>query len=299
MKFHEHKKQVEFQVGLFTLVAVIILILAYAWFTEILVNQKYTSLKVRFNNAGNVEIGSDVCLNGVKKGRVKSIQVQQDGVLLELRIVMDFPLLEGTAFKIIESNLMGDARVEITPGPGPAELNLEEIYSGERKLGLAGLIAEMGGIVKDLESILNQVSGHKNFVENLQTIADTTRVVMNKVSSSFKKNAENIEKLISNSTELTRKISRIVDENEAGISQTFEKSDQVLDELSNTLKEMKKITDNFQLISSKMLEDDSSFSRLISEQELYDNLLKATADMDSLLLDIKKNPKKYFEIKVF
>ncbi|MDO9576840.1 MAG: MlaD family protein [Candidatus Cloacimonadales bacterium] len=299
MKFHEHKKQVEFQVGLFTIIAVIILVLAYAWFTEVLVNQRYTSLKVRFYNAGNIENGSDVCLNGVKKGRVKSIQVQQDGVLVELRIVLDFPLLEGTAFKIIESNLMGDARVEITPGSGPEELNLAAIYSGERKLGLAGLIAEMGGIVHDLELILDKVSGQENFIENLQTIVDTTKVVMNKVSSSFDRNARNIEKLIANSTELTRKISRIVDENEAGISHTFEKSDQVFDELSSTLKDMKKVIDNFQLISDKMLEDNSSFSRLISEQELYDNLLKATADMDSLLLDIKKNPKKYFEIKVF
>ena len=299
MKFHEHKKQVEFQVGFFTIVAVIILVLAYAWFTEVLGSHKYSSVKVRFNNAGNVEIGSDVSINGVKKGRVKSIHVLQDGVLIELCVILDFPLLAGTDFKIIESNLMGDAKVEITPGSGPEEMNLVEIYSGERKFGLAGLIAEMGGIINDLESILDKVSGQENFIDNLQTIIDTTQVVMNKVSSSFDRNTDNIEKLITNSTELTQKISVIVDENAEGISKTFDKSDKVLDELSSTLREMKKITSNFQSISDKMLEDDNSFSRLISEQELYDNLLKATANMDSLLLDIKKNPKKYFEIKVF
>jgi len=299
MKFHENKKRVEFKVGIFTIIGIVILVLAYAWFTEVLGSYKYSSIRVQFANAGNLEIGSDVCINGVKKGRVKSIQVLQDGVLIELRVILDFPMQSDTAFQIMESNLMGDVRVEITPGSGSDQLDLQEIHTGERKFGLSGLIAELGGIIFDLESILDKVSGQENFIDGLQTIVDTTQIVMNKVSSTFTRNADNIDKLINNSTELTEKISKIVEENESGISNTLEKSDKVFDEVSSTLKEMKKITNNFQLISEKMLEDDSSFSKLISEQELYDNLLKATVSMDSLLQDIKNNPKRYFKVKVF
>ena len=299
MKFHENKKKVEFQVGLFTIIGLIILILAYTWFTEVLDSHKYSSLKIRFANAGNLEIGSDVSINGVKKGRVKSIKVQPDGVLIELNIILDFPLQSGTTFQIMESNLMGDVRVEVTPGIERALLDLQEIHSGEQKLGLSGLIAELGGIVYDLGSLLDKISGQENFIDGLLTIVDTTQVVMNNVSSAFSKNAGNIEKLISNSMELTQKISEIVEDNESGISSTIEKSERVFDEVSSTLTEMQKITNNFQQISEKMLDNDSSFNRLVTEKELYDNLLKATVSMDSLLLDIKNNPKKYFKIKVF
>jgi phospholipid/cholesterol/gamma-HCH transport system substrate-binding protein len=299
MKFHENKKRIEFQVGLFTIIAVVILVLAYSWFTEVLGSHQFTAINVRFANAGNVEIGSDVSIYGVKKGRVKSIQVQPDGVLVELRVELDFPLLAGTEFQIMESNLMGDARVEITPGKGDYEIDLQAVYLGITKFGMSGLIAEMSGIIYDLESILDKIAGSGNFVENLQMIVDTTQVMMTKVSSSVNNNADNIEKLIVNSIELTTRLNRIVVENETGISTTIDKSQLVFDELSNTLAEMKKVTNNFELISDKMLEDDNNFSRLISDQELYENLLRATADMDSLLLDIKKNPKKYFEIKVF
>ncbi|MFC1898141.1 MlaD family protein [Candidatus Cloacimonadota bacterium] len=299
MKFHENKKRTEVKVGVFTIISIVILVAAYAWFTEVVGSHKFTSIQVNFTNAGNVEIGSDVCINGVKKGRVKSIQVQQSGVLIELRVIVDFPLHEGTEFQIMEANLMGDVRVEITPGTGDTQLNLQEIQSGERKFGLAGLIAELGGIIYDLESILDIVAGQDNFVESLQMIVDTTQVVMNKVSASYNRNADYIEKLIVNSTELTQKINRIVDNNEQGIYNTIEKSDLVMNRIIETLLEMKTITDNFKEISGKMAGNDSSFNRLVSEKELYDNVLKATASMDSLLQDIKKNPKKYFEIKVF
>lgn len=299
MKFHANKQKTEFQVGLFTILAIIILVLAYAWFAEVLANQKYTSIKVGFSNAGNLEIGSDVCINGVKKGRVKSITVKPQGVIVELKTVLDFPLKSGTEFKILESNLMGDARVEITPGSGKENLDLTLIFNGERKIGLAGLIAEMGGIVSDLESVLSKISEQDDFIENLQIITDTTRVVMNKINSSIDRNSVNIENLIEHSTALIQQITGLVEENENKLSGTLDNSEKVFAELNDTLREMNSLISNFEQISHKMLQDDNSFSRLISEQELYDNLLKVTSDMDSLLLDIKKNPKKYFEVKIF
>ena len=62
---------------------------------------------------------------------------------------------------------------------------------------------------------------------------------------------------------------------------------------------MEKASGNIQAITEKILQEDNSLNKLITEKELYENLLKATANLDSLLKDIKKNPKKYFQIKVF
>jgi phospholipid/cholesterol/gamma-HCH transport system substrate-binding protein len=56
---------------------------------------------------------------------------------------------------------------------------------------------------------------------------------------------------------------------------------------------------NIRTVSDKMANEESSFQRLISEEDLYDNLLRASSRMDSLLVDIKDNPERYFKIKVF
>jgi len=59
------------------------------------------------------------------------------------------------------------------------------------------------------------------------------------------------------------------------------------------------IVKNFRDLSTKLVEEDSSFNKIITEKELYEKLLKSAVSLDSLLIDIKKNPGKYFKVKVF
>ncbi|MCK4654623.1 MAG: hypothetical protein KAU01_09255, partial [Candidatus Cloacimonetes bacterium] len=103
----------------------------------------------------------------------------------------------------------------------------------------------------------------------------------------------------SNASEISERLSRIIKNNEENINQTFALSSEVITKLNKTLNKMEDVTQNFQEISDKMLQEDSSFNRLITEKDLYENLLKATVSLDSLLKDIKENPKRYFKIKVF
>ncbi|MCK4654177.1 MAG: MCE family protein, partial [Candidatus Cloacimonetes bacterium] len=98
MRFHQNKKSIEFKVGLFSIIAIVILIACYSWFTEIMESRKYTPLKVKFKNAGNIEIGSTITVHGVKKGRVKELKIEDDGVVVFLQVELDFPLKEGTKF---------------------------------------------------------------------------------------------------------------------------------------------------------------------------------------------------------
>ncbi|MCF7793614.1 MAG: MlaD family protein [Candidatus Cloacimonetes bacterium] len=299
MKFYKNKKANDFKVGLFTLIGLAILVLCYIWFMEILENRNYSHLKVAFDNAGNTEIGSPVTINGVKKGRVEGIEVKQDGVILLLKVQLDFTLLEGTEFYILESSLMGDIQIEIVPGNQAAELDLNNVHSGKRQMGLTRLVANLGEIVVGLQSIMEKVYGEDNLIEDFQAVMDTTKNIMHKVSASFDKNSSQFEQLISNANNFSSKLNKLIDENGEDVSDTIGKTSLLISEIDKTMQNMQKITVDLQSISQKMSNENSSFNRLISEEELYNNLLKATSHMDSLILDIKKNPKKYFEIKVF
>ena len=299
MRFHQNKKSIEFKVGLFSIIAIVILIACYSWFTEIMESRKYTPLKVKFKNAGNIEIGSTITVHGVKKGRVKELKIEDDGVVVFLQVELDFPLKEGTKFFILESNLMGDVLLEIIPGGEEQVLDLELIQTGEKNYGLTKLVAELSEVVYGIESILSRITNKEGFLENLQSIVDTSNVIINKINKSIDSNSAEIDKLISNASEISERLSRIIKNNEENINQTFALSSEVITKLNKTLNKMEDVTQNFQEISDKMLQEDSSFNRLITEKDLYENLLKATVSLDSLLKDIKENPKRYFKIKVF
>ncbi len=299
MKFYQDKKSVEFKVGLFTLIAIIILVLSYSWFMEIMENRKYTEIKVKFSNAGNIEQGSAVSILGVKKGRVKDISMASDGVTLNLQVELDFPLKKDTEFYIIETDIMGDVQVEIIPGQDNEMLDLSIIHYGFRNLGISGFVSQLGILMRDVQELMSSISEDKEFIKGLFSFADSSQSFINKLNKSYDKNYENIENLIANASSISDKLETIISQNEESINSSLNLTNEVLKDFNSTLSEMDIIVKNFRDLSTKLVEEDSSFNKIITEKELYEKLLKSAVSLDSLLIDIKKNPGKYFKVKVF
>lgn len=81
-----------------------------------------------------------------------------------------------------------------------------------------------------------------------------------------------------------------------------------LTSVSNTLKGMPlDATMNNVLEASRSLNEvlanlnnpNSSMGLLLNDRQLYQNLSNASASLDSLLIDVKKNPKRYISLKLF
>ena len=298
MKFYQNKKSTEFKVGLFTIIAIIVLTASYMWFTEALQSKNMTIVKVKFHNAGNIEVGSSVTVSGVKKGRVKKIEVAPDGVIIDLQVKIDFPLREGTQFSVIESNLMGDVQVEIIPSFDGENLDLTQVQSGEKRYGLMKLVSELSSVVVDFQTIMDRIAGDENFVMQIDSVIDTTQMVINKINRSLDKNTEEFERLITNANQLTAKLNKLITTNEESISNSIERSSEVIASINSTLDDIKETSKSIRNITEKMQSDKSSINKLMSEDVLYENLMRSSARLDSLLKDIKDNPKRYFNIKI-
>ncbi len=58
------------------------------------------------------------------------------------------------------------------------------------------------------------------------------------------------------------------------------------------------ISANLKELSATLNNPDSSLGLITHDRELYDNLNNCAASLDSLLIDVKKNPKRYISIKL-
>lgn len=56
---------------------------------------------------------------------------------------------------------------------------------------------------------------------------------------------------------------------------------------------------NLKALSEKLNDPNSSIGKLTSDPALYDNINATIVSLDSLFVDIKQNPKRYINIKVF
>ena len=68
--------------------------------------------------------------------------------------------------------------------------------------------------------------------------------------------------------------------------------DSVISDLQSTVAHLNELT-------AKLNDSNSSVGKMLNDPELYDNLSASAAALDSLLVDVKRNPKRYISIKVF
>lgn len=68
--------------------------------------------------------------------------------------------------------------------------------------------------------------------------------------------------------------------------------------LNATVDNVNSLTANLSAFSKQLNDKNSTLGLLTSDPELYNKLNRVTADIDSLIVDIKKNPKRYISIKL-
>jgi len=299
MDFYKDKLKTEFKVGIFTIAGILILIFSYTWLTEIIESNKYTEIQVSFENAGNIEKGSDVTILGVKSGRVGDIRIDKFQVILTLKVLLEDSLYEGSEFTINEVDLMGDVQVEIKPGISEVPLDLMQIHPGNIKYGMSTLISELSGVVLDLKKVLAVIGDEDGIISDARSIMDTSLEFVTELRVSYENNSENFDKLILKSAEVAEQLSVIIDQNDEHINEGFKSIVQVVEEIKVTLQELDETSKSIRRLSEKVSNENSTVNRLISEDDLYLDLHKTITKMDSLLQDIQDDPKKYFKFSVF
>jgi phospholipid/cholesterol/gamma-HCH transport system substrate-binding protein len=129
--------------------------------------------------------------------------------------------------------------------------------------------------------------------ENLEQSSDLLERYLAENKGSFDKLATNLESITtnlsannSNITHVLNNLNEVTDSlRKADIQATFTKVTSVADQLNTTL--------------TRINSGEGSLGELINDDRLYENLNDAAADLDRLLLDIKYNPNKYFNVSLF
>ena len=68
--------------------------------------------------------------------------------------------------------------------------------------------------------------------------------------------------------------------------------------LDSLVADLQTTTANLRALSDELGKPNSTLGRLINDPSLYDNLNTTISSLDSLFVDIKKNPKRYISIKL-
>jgi phospholipid/cholesterol/gamma-HCH transport system substrate-binding protein len=292
------RRRDEVLVGLFTTVAIVIAALASIWLVRGGLNRGYL-LHSRFAWGSGIKQGAPVWLVGVTVGTVDVVNLDPNGTLVvTYRIQRDKKVPMGSTATIVPNGFFGDMAIALTPlRPNPVSYAPgDTIPVGVASAGLQALLQRAdtlsGAVSIMMAAMKTQFVDSGGLREMRRTV-----LAMNRLLESFNQvtNLQSKE-LQSTLVALRSRVNAVDSARIDSIMRSFQASANSLQSLGG---ELNTASTRFNSILTKMESGDGSLAKLMNDPALYNDFRKVVARVDSLMMDLMANPRKYLKFSVF
>lgn len=295
----------EFAIGLSVIIALVILFVGIDYLKGINIFRPTNFYEVYYDNVEGLEVSAPVQINGYKVGQVRevSIDYQNPGkVKVLLALNKELRLREGTV-AALGSTLLSGAYIILEPSSSGKFLEvgseLKPKASEDLMTRLSNeMLPKVNGILPKVDSLLynlnvlvtdpaiaasiHRFDGITSNVYNVTKGFNTTMGTINRQLPVILRNAGRatvgLDTVTANLAILSRDLRQLP--------------------LQPTMENVERITANLDEFSRQLNNPNSTLGKLTSDPALYNQLHRVSADIDSLIIDIKKNPKRYISIKL-
>lgn len=289
----------EVKIGIAFVVALVILYFGINFLKGVNIFKPSNSYIVVFDNVSGLLVADAVTINGLKVGQVLDLELNPDNlntVLVHISMNKDIKIPVGS--KIYhDAGMIASSRLIIEPLEGVTEYYTEDdLIAGDKKFGLmdvaANVVPKIESLIPKLDSILtsvNRLVGDTSLKQTLSNVKVLTGELassskqVNIMLTSLNKDLPTISKNLASTTNNIESLSHQV----KGI------------DLVGTFNKLDSTMTNVQYLSTKLTSKDNSMGLLLNDKKLYDGLNSTLENASSLLDDVKQNPSKYINVKVF
>lgn len=290
-------------IGLIVIVAMLILFFGINFLKGINLFKASNYYYAVYGNVEGLAQSAPVTINGYKVGIVREIKydfAHPGHVVVEMSVDKSLRVPSGTE-AVLVSDLLGTASISLSlASDGSGYHAVGDTIASKVNAGLmAGvtdnLMPAINSMVPKLDSLftsLNAIAGNPALHQSISRLDDITAELngtlraLRAASSGLAPIAKDIKSITGNVDTITGDL--------AVVSGRLREAplDSIAVDLSATMANLKQLTE-------ALNNPDGSVGKLTSDPALYDNLNATITSLDSLFVDIKRNPKRYISIKVF
>jgi len=255
-------------------------------------------LYAQFKWGAGLKTGAPVWVSGAAIGYVSDVQFRPDGSLLtELRIQSDQPIPKNSPATVIPNGIFGDVAVNFTPVlTGGRYVAGDTVVTGPPAPGLTQLTAKADSISTSVNHITTaldkELVAGGGLADLRNTLAGTNKLVTELTGIA----AEQSRQLTMTMTSLRRATSAV---DSAKIDSTLSNLRSASANVNTLTRSLDSTTAALNQIVAKVDSGNGSAAKLINDPALYNDVHALLGRIDSLVADVKKNPKRYINVKVF
>lgn len=289
----------EVKIALTAIVGVVVLFYGLQFLKGLTVFTTDDSYYVAFDDVSGLSSSSPVYANGYRVGVVKDIIYnygKDQKILAVMGLDNNMRLPQGTRAEI-DSDLLGNIKVNLILGDDPLHMLTEgdTIAGGAQK----GIMSKVGDMVPAIEAMMPK----------LDSILTSLNMLL--ADPALRNTLHNVEDMTSHLDATSRELQTLSASLNREVPSMMTKANGVLDNTQQLTSNLAAIDvaamtasvnatlANVSELTRKLNSNEGTLGLLMRDATLYRNLTSATADADSLLIDLKAHPKRYVHFSIF
>jgi phospholipid/cholesterol/gamma-HCH transport system substrate-binding protein len=296
----------EIKAAIFVLTTIFLFIFGFNFLKGSSLLDKQKTVYAVYDEVDGLLVGANVMINGLSIGNVTDLDFLPNStkIVVTLKVKDKINFSSNSSATIYETGVLGGLAIAIEPifkkgmvvksgdtldsniRPGLTELINRQIEPLQRKL--ESTLTSVDSIFSGASYVLNKET-QNDIKESLNTLTSAVKAINNssliiektltEKNTQINNSIDNIESITTNLSNVSREL------NNFGIA--------------GVLSNLEKSVDGINLIVSNLNSDNSSLGKLISNDDVYENLNLSIESLNLLINDIKTNPKKYVHFSVF
>lgn len=292
------KTRDEVLVGLIVTAAIVVTVLGSLWLARGGLSKGYP-LYAKFPWGAGLKQGQPVLLVGVSVGYVDEVDLHQDGILVTtLRIQNHYQVPVTSKATVVANGIFGDMAVALTPSkPDPRSFQPgDTLPVGPSTPGIAELTSKADSVMRSVNSITAALEREMVATGGIRDLRNTIGAT-NRLVNEFSAIANEQSRQLTATMTSVRRATTAIDP--AKVDSTLSNFRTTSANLAELSAQVKQTSTKLDAILAKVDSGPGSAAMLINDPGAYNDVRGLLQRMDSLLADIKKNPKRYINVKIF
>jgi phospholipid/cholesterol/gamma-HCH transport system substrate-binding protein len=296
------------KVGLTTIISLSLLFGGVLWVKEYnpLVGKR--DITVAFEDAQGIAPGDPVTLSGIRIGEVGAVRLgDSNRALVSFAVFKEADIRSDAVYTIRDVGLMGDKMLAIDPGSSANDLDPDVVQTGTMEPGMSDLFAGAGALLDKLDRLAGTIESDLD-IAGLNTSFSETLVRLQSAADEYRSLAvesrEPITRTLRTLESSSVAIERFIDDNDDRFKTMIESFRTTSAHLDDTLDEFDNVSTVVDTVAKQFIRGEGTMAKLITTEDLYRELRRTNAHIDSFVVDLRTNPGKYtkdmkFKVSLF
>ncbi|MCK5126860.1 MAG: MCE family protein [candidate division Zixibacteria bacterium] len=294
-------RNIELKVGLLVIAGAVIVIFAIWLAKGYRYGQEFYTVSVVFPEVGALAPGDPVAISGVNMGKVKEVSLYKGGVLTQLDIADDVAFKEDASFIVKNIGLMGERFIAAKTGKSDNLLDLSKLTAGTFDAGIPEVMGMMGDVIGQMGNLVTSLEKtviSPQTLDKFSATIDNLRSLTSRLESAAERNVPLIDSAIASFNDLSHSLNEGLKKNQPRLDNASENFETASVRFMSMLDDLDSASVSLKSFAADLDQSDGTLRMLLEDRRLYDDLRTTSHRLDSLVMDIRENPKKYINFTV-